>query len=219
MKPTRRTFVGALAASGLTGNILSGAARAQAKTPDAGIDYREVTPPQATESGSKIEVLEFFWYGCPHCYAFEPALQAWTKKLPQDVSFRRVHAQFAPPWVQHAKLFYAIDALGEVERLHRKVFDTIHGERRDLLKDAEMIEFAGANGIDKGKFADTLKSFGVAGKLQRARQVVANYKVDGVPMLALNGKFLTSPSIAAGQEKCLAVMDYLLEQERKAKKA
>ena len=121
--------------------------------------------------------------------------------------------------MQHAKLFYAIDALGEVERLHRKVFDTIHGERRDLLKDADMIEFAGANGVDKGKFADTLKSFGVAGKLQRAKQVVANYKVDGVPMLAVNGKFVTSPSIAAGQEKCLAVMDYLLDQERRAKKA
>ncbi len=216
MKTTRRTFVGALAASGA---VLSGTVRAQAKLPDAGIDYREVTPPQATESGSKIEVLEFFWYGCPHCYAFEPSLQAWIKKLPQDVSFRRVHAQFAPQWVQHAKLFYAIDALGEVERLHRKVFDTIHGERRELLKEADMIEFAAANGVDKGKFADTLKSFGVAGKLQRAKQVVANYKVDGVPMLAVNGKFVTSPSIAAGQEKCLAVMDYLLDQERKSKKA
>ena len=216
MKTTRRTFVGALAASGA---VLSGTVRAQAKTPDAGIDYREITPPQATESGSKIEVLEFFWYGCPHCYAFEPSLDAWTRKLPADVLFRRVHAQFAPQWVQHAKLFYAIDALGEVGRLHRKIFDTIHGERRELLKEADMIEFAGANGVDKGKFADTLKSFGVAGKLQRAKQVVANYKVDGVPMLAVNGKFVTSPSIAAGQEKCLAVMDYLLEQERKSKKA
>ena len=216
MNTTRRTFVGALAA---TGAMLSGSALAQAKAaPDPGIDYKEVVPPQATESGSKIEVLEFFWYGCPHCYAFEPSLQAWTKKLPADVVFRRVHAQFTPQWVQHAKLFYAIDALGEVERLHRKVFDTIHGERRDLLKDADMIEFAGANGVDKAKFSDTLKSFGVAGKLQRAKQVVVNYKVDGVPSLAVNGKFVTSPSIAAGQEKCLAVMDYLIEQERRSKK-
>ncbi len=217
MNTTRRTLVGALAASGLA--LTFDAVRAQGKAPDAGIEYREVTPPQATESGSKIEVLEFFWYGCPHCYAFEPQLNAWTKKLPADVSFRRVHAQFAPAWVQHAKLFYALDALSEVERLHRKCFDTIHGERRDLLKEADMIEWAGQNGIDKAKFSDALKSFGVAGKLQRARQIVLNYKIDGVPVLAVNGKFITSPSIANGQDKCLAVADFLIEQERRAKKA
>ena len=216
MNTTRRILLGALAASGIA---LSIDARAQNKAPDPGIDYREVTPPQATESGNKIEVLEFFWYGCPHCYAFDPQLNDWTKKLPANVTFRRVHAQFTPAWVQHAKLFYTLEALSEVERLHRKCFDTIHGERRDLLKDADMLEWAGQNGIDKAKFSDAFKSFGVAGKLQRARQVVANYKIEGVPTLAVNGKFFTSPSIAGGQEKCLAVMDFLIEQERKAKKA
>lgn len=217
MNTTRRNMLGAIAAAGMA---LSAGARAQARAvPDAGIDYKEVTPPQATESGNKIEVLEFFWYGCPHCYAFEPALNAWTRKLPSDVVFRRVHAQFTPQWVQHAKLFYVLDALGEVERLNRKAFDTIHVEHRDLLKDADMVEWAAQNGIDKAKFADAQKSFGVAGKLQRAKQVVANYKIEGVPTLAVNGKFVTSPSIANGQEKCLAVMDFLIEQERKAKKA
>jgi len=217
MNTTRRTLLGAFAASGLA--LSAGKSAAQPKGFDAGIDYKEVTPPQPTEGGGKIEVLEFFWYGCPHCYAFEPSLNAWTKKLPSDVLFRRVHAQFTPQWVQHAKLFYTLEALGEVERLHRKTFDTIHGERRDLLKDAEMIEWAAQNGVDKAKFSDAFKSFGVAGKLQRARQVVANYKVEGVPTLAVNGKFVTSPSIASGQEKCLAVMDFLIEQERKGKKA
>ena len=217
MNTTRRTLLGALAASGV---VMANTARAQSRAvPDAGIDYKEVTPPQPTESGNKIEVVEFFWYGCPHCYAFEPSLNAWTKKLPADVMFRRIHAQFTPQWVQHAKLFYALDALGEIERLHRKCFDTIHGERRDLLKDADMIEWAAQNGIDKAKFSDTLKSFGVAGKMQRAKQVIANYKVDGVPTLAVNGKFITSPSIANGQEKCLAVMDFLIDQERKNKRA
>ena len=222
MNTHRRNFVGGLGALGAAVSALqvSGSAWAQgAKAPDAGIDYKEVTPAQPTESGGKIEVLEFFWYGCPHCYAFEPSLNAWTKKLPSDVVFRRVHAQFTPQWVQHAKLFYTLDALGEVERLHRKCFDTIHGERRDLLKDSDMLEWAAQNDIDKAKFSDAFKSFGVAGKLQRAKQVVANYKIDGVPTLSVNGKFITSPSIANGQEKSLAVMDYLIAEERRAKKA
>ena len=222
MNTHRRSFVGGLGALGAAVSALqvSGSAWAQgAKAPDAGIDYKEVTPAQPTESGGKIEVLEFFWYGCPHCYAFEPQLNAWIKKLPSDVVFRRVHAQFTPQWVQHAKLFYTLDALGEVERLHRKCFDTIHGERRDLLTDSDMLEWAAQNGIDKAKFSDAFKSFGVAGKLQRAKQVVANYKIDGVPTLSVNGKFITSPSIANGQEKSLAVMDYLIAEERRAKKA
>ena len=221
MNHHRRNFVGGLSAGAVLSSVLAShdASAQGAKAPDAGIDYREVTPPQPVESGSKIEVLEFFWYGCPHCYAFEPSLNAWTKKLPSDVVFRRVHAQFTPQWVQHAKLFYTLDALGEVERLHRKCFDTIHGERRELLKDADMLEWAAQNGVDKAKFSDAFKSFGVAGKLQRAKQVVANYKIDGVPTLAVNGKFITSPSIASGMEKSLAVMDYLIAEERKAKKA
>ena len=217
MNTTRRSFIGALTASAMA--LSASVTRAQGKSFDAGIDYKEVNPPQPTEGGSKIEVIEFFWYGCPHCYAFEPSLNAWTRKLPADVLFRRVHAQFAPQWVQHAKLFYTLDALGEVERLHRKCFDTIHGERRDLLKDSDMLEWGAQNGIDKAKFSDAFKSFGVAGKLQRARQVVANYKIEGVPTLTVNGKFITSPSIANSQEKCLAVMDFLIDQERKAKKA
>ena len=224
MNHQRRNFLGGVAAMGAAAGtvpalLTPGAVWAQGAKPDAGIDYKEVTPAQPVESGSKIEVLEFFWYGCPHCYAFEPSLNAWTKKLPSDVVFRRVHAQFTPQWVQHAKLFYTLDALGEVERLHRKCFDTIHGERRDLVKDSDMLEWASQNGIDKAKFSDAFKSFGVAGKLQRAKQVVTNYKIDGVPTLAVNGKFITSPSIASGQEKALAVMDYLISEERKAKKA
>lgn len=216
MNHHRRTvlqgLIGSLAAAPFAGAI------AQPKGPDAGIDFRELNPAQPTESGGKLEVIEFFWYGCPHCYAFEPSLAAWVKKLPSDVMFRRVHAQFTPQWVQHAKLYYAMEAVGDVERLHRKIFDTIHGEKRELLKDADMIEFAGANGIDKGKFADALKSFGVAGKLQRGKQVVANFKIDGVPALGINGKFLTSPSIAGGHDKALAVADFLLDRERKTKK-
>jgi thiol:disulfide interchange protein DsbA len=182
-------------------------------------DYRVVSPAQPTDTGAKIEVIEFFWYACPHCNAFEPTLNAWVKKLPADVAFRRVPAQFAPIWVQHAKLFYTLEAIGEEERVHKKVFDAIHVERQSLDSDQVQIEWAGKNGIDKAKFADAMKSFGVAGKLKRAAQVVGNYGIDGVPALAINGKYLTAPSMARGEDKALAVVDYLINAERSKKRA
>ena len=219
MHLNRRQFIGALgaatAASAATLPALSAYAQPLAQVPVLDKDFRAVVPPQPTDTGAKIEVIEFMWYACPHCFAFEPVLNPWIKKLPADVSFRRVPAQFAPIWIEHAKLFYTLDAMGEEERLHKKAFDSIHIEHQSLDTDANLIEWAGKNGLDKAKFADTMKSFGVAGKLKRAAQVVINYKIDGVPALAVNGKYLTSPSMAGGAEKSLAVCDYLIDAERK----
>jgi len=217
MQLNRRQFLGAIgaaaAATAATLPVLK-SAHAQGAAPVADKDYRVVTPTQPTNSGNKIEVIEFFWYGCPHCFAFEPALTAWLKKLPSDVAFRRVPGQFAPIWVQHAKLFYTLEAIGEEARVHKKVFDTIHIDHVPLDQDADMIDWAGKNGIDKAKFADALKSFGVAGRLRQAQQVVNNYGIDGVPALAVNGKYLTAPSMAHGEEKTLVVLDYLIDAER-----
>jgi thiol:disulfide interchange protein DsbA len=222
MQLKRRHFLGALgaatAATAATFPLLK-TAQAQAQAPVADRDYRVVSPAQPTDTGAKIEVIEFFWYACPHCNAFEPTLNAWVKKLPADVAFRRVPAQFAPIWVQHAKLFYTLEAIGEEERVHKKVFDAIHVERQSLDSDQVQIEWAGKNGIDKAKFADAMKSFGVAGKLKRAAQVVGNYGIDGVPALAINGKYLTAPSMARGEDKALAVVDYLINAERSKKRA
>ncbi len=222
MQVKRRHFLGALGAAVATTAASLPAvktAHAQGKAPDPGIDYKEIAPPQPTDSPGKIEVIEFMWYGCPHCYHFEPALTAWLQRLPADVAFRRVPAQFSEVWVQHAKLFYALDALGEENRLHRKVFDAIHMENIPLVEDAQMIDWVGKNRIDKAKFADALKSFGVAGKLRRAKQMVGAYQIDGVPALAVNGKYLTAPSIAGNEEKALQVVDYLIGVERKKKHA
>jgi thiol:disulfide interchange protein DsbA len=222
MQLKRRHFLGALgaatAATAATFPLLK-TAQAQGQPPVADRDYRVVSPAQPTDTGAKIEVIEFFWYACPHCNAFEPTLNAWVKKLPADVAFRRVPAQFAPIWVQHAKLFYALEAIGEEERVHKKVFDAIHVERLSLDSDQAQIEWVGKNGIDKAKFADAMKSFGVAGKLKRAAQVVGNYGIDGVPALAINGKYLTAPSMARGEDKALAVVDYLINAERTKKRA
>lgn len=222
MQLNRRHFLGALGAATAASAatlplVLPGSANAQ--TPEANKDFRVVEPAQPTDAAGKIEVIEFMWYGCPHCYAFEPALTNWLKKLPQDVAFRRLPAQFSPIWVQHAKLFYTLDALGEEDRLHKKAFDAIHRENTPLDKDADQADWAAKNGIDKAKFVDAMKSFGVAGKLRRAAQVVVNYRIDGVPAMAVNGKYLTAPSMARGEEKCLQVVDYLIDAERKKKRA
>jgi thiol:disulfide interchange protein DsbA len=222
MQSKRRQFLGALGASAAAaaalGSLVPQFAAAQGAAPVAGTDYRAVDPPQPTETGAKIEVIEFMWYGCPHCYAFEPPLTAWLQRLPSDVAFRRIPAQFGDVWVQHAKLFYALDVLGEEKRLHKKVFDTIHINNKPLDQDADMIEFAAQNGIDRAKFTDALNSFGVVGKLRRAKQVVANYQIDGVPGIAINGKYLTAPSMTRSSDRCLMTIDFLIDAERKKKK-
>jgi thiol:disulfide interchange protein DsbA len=219
MQLNRRQFLGAIGAA-TAATTLPALTPAMAQGAfEADKDFRVVNPPQPTNAGGKIEVVEFFWYGCPHCFAFEPTLNAWVAKLPADVSFRRIPAQFGPIWTQHAKIFFALDAIGEEQRVHKKVFDTIHVDRVMLDTDDQVIDWAGKNGIDKAKMADALKSFGVAGKLKSAQQVVGNYGIDGVPALAINGKYLTAPSMARGEQKALAVADYLIGQERAKKKA
>jgi thiol:disulfide interchange protein DsbA len=213
----RRTFLGAIAAAGAACAALP--ARAQRRAPDAGIDYRVLDVAQPVEVAGKIEVMEFFWYGCPHCYAFEPQLSAWTKTLPGDVSFRRLPAQFNPTWAQHARLFYAIEAMGEVERLHRRCFDAIHVDRQQLTQEAEMTEWAARNGIDRDKFAEALRSRPVADKMAVALAVLRAYRIDGVPAMAVNGRFLTAPSIVGSHERCLQVVDALVDMERRARRA
>ena len=212
----RRTFIGTLAAGAAAA---SAPTLAQRRPPDAGIDYKTLDVAQAVEIAGKIEVMEFFWYGCPHCHAFEPALSAWAGKQSADVAFRRLPAQFNPAWAQHAKLYYALEAVGEVERSHKKCFDAIHVGGQSLSQEPEMIDWAARSGIDRDKFAAALQSPAVAAKMAAARQTLVAYKVDGVPAMAVNGRFLTAPSIAGSHERCLQVVDYLVGEERRAKRA
>ena len=175
--------------------LLALSAGATPANPQNGVDYRTLEKAQSTDSGKKVEVTEFFWYACPHCFALEPSLHDWVKKQGDRIVFKRVPVAFRDSFVPQQKLYYTLEALGEVERLHGKVFSAIHAERQALNTDALITDFIVKNGIDKKKFLDVYNSFGVQTKAKRATQLQADYKVDGVPMIAIGGRYITSPSI------------------------
>jgi len=211
----RRDFSKQLAGAGL-GLALTGAARAQG-APKEGTHYVRLSSPAPVTlptPDKKIEVVEFFWYGCPHCYAFESTLEAWVKKLPADVSFRQVPVGFMAPHQQHQKLFYALEEMGQLEALHRKVFAAIHQQNKRLGSESDIVAFATANGVDGAKLAAAMKSFSVATKANRAKQLADAYKIDGVPALGINGRFYTSASLAGNHERAVAVADFLIQLAR-----
>jgi thiol:disulfide interchange protein DsbA len=209
----RREFSSALALAGLALGATP-AARAQSGFVE-GKDYVKLATPVPTGTPGKIEVVEFFWYGCPHCNAFEPQLDAWSKKLPADVAFRRVPVGFTALHETHARLFYALEALQQVETLHRKVFAAIHQQRKRLDKEADIVAFATENGLDAAKFTEAFKSFGVATKVRQAKALSEAYKIDGVPSLGVQGRFFTSGSLAGSNERALAATEYLIGVVRK----
>lgn len=189
--------------------------QAQAPTPVEGTHYVKLNQPLPVTPG-KIEVVEFFWYGCPHCNAFEPALDAWQKNLPADVAFRRVPVAFRDePFVAHQKIFYALDAMGLVHTMHRKVFYAIHAERQRLDKPVEIAAFMQKNGVDSAKFMENFNSFGVQTKARQAARLAEAYKIDGVPAIGVQGRYYTSGSLAGSPEGALAVADYLIQKVRK----
>jgi thiol:disulfide interchange protein DsbA len=193
-------------------------AAAFAQSPD-GKPYVPVSPPQPPESGNKIEVIEFFWYGCPHCYDMEPSIAAWAKKLPADVAFKRVPAYTNEVWGIHAKIYYTLEAMGKLDQLHGKVFDAIHRDRVNLNAEKTRNEWLAKNGVDPAKYAEVEKSFTVASRLQRAKQLAVNYKVDGVPRFTVNGKWATGPEFAGSPTQILATVDQLIDMARKQKTA
>ncbi len=186
-----------------------------ASAAQAGKDYRLIKPPQRTEvAAGKIEVVEFFWFACPHCYSLEPIVDEWAAKLPDDVEFRRIHVQFRQP--KHQQIFYTLQALGEDKRLALKVFEAIHKERKRMNKVDEIKDWAVANGLDGDKFMSTFDSFGIRTQMSRATKAVETFGVDSVPMLAVNGKYLTSPSMVGSNAGVLKVVEDLIQMERKA---
>ena len=211
----RRDFSLQLAGAGL-GLAVTGLAQAQG-APKEGTHYVKLsTPAPVTLSGpdKKIEVVEFFWYGCPHCYAFEPTLEPWVKKLPADVSFRQVPVAFMAQYQIHQKLFYALEEMGQLPAMHRKVFNAIHQQNKRLSTEAEVIAFATASGIDGAKLGESMKSFSVSTKVNRAKQLAEAYKIDGVPALGINGRFYTSATLAGSHERAVAVADFLIQLSR-----
>jgi thiol:disulfide interchange protein DsbA len=193
--------------------IASLAALAFAAHAQQGPTYQTLTPPQPTEGGGKIEVIEFFWYGCPHCYHLEPEVSAWAKNLPPDVVFKRVHAIPNQAWAAHALIFYTLESMGLVEKYHQKVFDAIHKDNQNLANQKIREEWLARNGIDVAKYNEVEKSFSVNSKMQRARQLTVNYKVDGVPRVFVNGRYYTAPEFAG--ERTFAVVNELIAMVRK----
>ena len=211
----RRDFSLQLAGAGL-GLAVTGLAQAQG-APKEGTHYVKLsTPAPVTLPGpdKKIEVVEFFWYGCPHCYAFEPTLEPWVKKLPADVSFRQVPVAFMAQYQIHQKLFYALEEMGQLPAMHRKVFGAIHQQNKRLSSESEITAFATASGMDGAKLAESMKSFGVSTKVNRAKQLAEAYKIDGVPALGINGRFYTSATLAGTHERAVAVADFLIQLSR-----
>jgi thiol:disulfide interchange protein DsbA len=188
------------------------------RKPEEGKDYRTLekrAPVQAPPG--KIEVVEFFWYSCPHCNAFEPQLNAWLKKLPPDVSFRRVPVQFRDDFVPQQRLYYTLEAMGKVDELHDKVFQAIHVQRQPTDREDRILAFAEKNGLDKAKFQELYNSFGVQTKTRQAKQLQDDYQVDGVPALGIAGRYYTDGTMANGMDHALQVVDYLVAEARKSK--
>lgn len=205
MNPQRRSLVIALALAPL-------GARAQGRP-----QYTELKPPQPVETPGKIEVIEFFWYGCPHCYSLEPVIEPWAKKLPADVVLRLVPAVFNDRWGYDAAIFYTFDAMGVLDRVHRPFFDAIHRDHLRSDNTAALSEWLQKNGIDPKKFGDTFKSFGVQSKTRRATQQTIAYKIDGTPAMAVQGRYTVSAEQGRTQQGLLQTVDYLVDLVRKQK--
>ena len=177
--------------------------------------YRTLKAPAPTDAeAGKIEVVEFFWFGCPHCYSLEPLINAWAKKLPPDVVFRRQHVPFRE--TKHQQLYFTLQAMGkDSEKVLGAVFAAIHQQRKRMLDPKEMVEVLAPFGVDAKEFNDTFKSFGVRTRQQRANKLADAYNLDGVPAIGVNGKYLTAPSLAGSNEAALRVVDDLSARERK----
>lgn len=194
-----------------------GVAHSQSPKIEEGFDYRILPVAQVVETKGKVEVIEFFWYGCPHCYDFEPELSAWLKRQPKDVSFRRVPVAFRDDFMPHSQLFYALEAMGKGDALNEKVMYAMHKENKRLLTENEIADWVASQGIDRNSFLATYRSFAVISKARAARQMADAYRIDGVPTVVMQGRYVTSPSIAGTKAKAIAVMDYLEQKIRKDK--
>lgn len=189
------------------------------RPPQDGKDFRALDKRMPADApAGKIEVIEFFWYSCPHCNAFEPKLNAWLKsRLPADAVFHRVPVAFRDDFVPQQRLYYTLEALGKVEELHGKVFAEIHVNRNPLNREDLILAFAEKNGLDKAKFRELYNSFTVQTKARRAKQLQDGYGVEGVPALGVAGRYYTDGDLAGNMDRALQVVEYLVGEARKAK--
>ena len=197
--------------------LLSPAAKAEF---DEGIEYKKVVPPVRAEQKDKIEVVELFWYGCPHCYSFEPKLNKWKKTMPANVTFKRIPAIFPnrKSWETHARAYYTAELLGVVDKIHQPLFDALHKHKQKVFTEDALANFFAQHGVDQKTFKDTFNSFGVTMKVNIARDLTRRYQIDGVPTVIINGRYRTHASLTNGQAGMLKVIDYLIQKESQAGK-
>lgn len=203
-------------------------AQATPDNPQNNVDYQTLQQPIGTDTPKgKVEVIEFMWYNCPHCAAFNPVISAWAKKQGDKIDFKQVPVAFGPAFVPQQKLLFALDAMGIEDKITPLVFKAIHVERRRVDTDKNILAFIQQQGIDQQKFLDAYNSFGVQAKVKRAQQLQDAYNIEGVPTIAINGKYLTSPALMANsmpnqtepaqQAATLKVLDYLVAQSAAGK--
>ncbi|MEY4121178.1 MAG: hypothetical protein RLZZ457_16 [Pseudomonadota bacterium] len=193
-------------------------AQAQGKKPEEGVDYLSLDKRIPTEVGEgKIELIEFFWYSCPHCNAFEPRFASWVKAAPKDVVVKRVPVRFRDDFEAQQRAYYVFESLGVVDAMHGKLFHAIHTERQQLSSAAALAAWAGKNGLPEQKFTETFNSFGVATKARRATQLQEAFKVQGVPSLGIAGRFYTDGSLTQTMDRALQVAEFLIGEVRRGR--
>jgi thiol:disulfide interchange protein DsbA len=197
-------------AAALVFMLFAGAPAAQL-TP--GKDYRVINPPQPVESAGKVEVIEFFWYACPHCSSLQGPLNDWLKRKPADVEFKRAPAAFHESWLQLARTYYAIEAMGLVDKLHHDVFTAIHEQRsldpKQLLRDPKpLFDWVAGKGVDRQKFVDAYNSFAINGRTRRTLDITRSYDIPGTPAIVVDGKYLTAPSMTLNADNTVNYARY-----------
>jgi len=226
MRPLRRLILTALL--GLAAGA-STFALASPADPQEGAEFVTLPSPQPTDTGNKVEVIEFFAYYCPHCYAFEPQLESWVRKQGDNIVFKRVHVSGGASVLPQQRLFYTLDAMGLLPQYHQQVFDAMHVLHHRLSTDEEVFDWAARNGIDRAKFIDTYRSFGIQARLRRASSMMDAYQVPFWPLIVIDGRWQTSPSQAGSkmpegsteaqqQQASLQVMDALVARAKASKK-
>lgn len=211
----RRELIQSAVALGVVGSF-GGLSPALAQ--DAGA-FRKASKEVPRSTPGKIDVVEFFWYGCIHCYNFEPKVNAWSKKLPSDVVFTKVPIAFQSQRVNfqgHQRLYYTLETMGKLDVAHSKVFEAMHKDKKQLANDAQIFDFAESIGLKREEFANVFKSFGVNAKCAQAKALFESYGADGVPTLGVDGKFFTSASIAGSEDNAIRVAETLIKRQRQA---
>lgn len=216
----KRLLTALLTAFAAAAFLLPQGAMAQSAAPAAPVEgkqYKPLAKPQATPAG-KIEVIEFFWYGCVHCNAFAPTMKAWAARQKSDVVIRRIPVAFGPEYLPHNQIYYALESMKKLDTMHEKVFHAVFVDRKEMLDIKEIADVMAKNGLDRKQFLAAYNGFYAVNSAQRAPALVDNYDIKGTPSVVIQGKYMTSPAMAGGATQATQTMDWLIDQIRQGKK-